>query len=296
MSNTCPIATTASIFEQALSDFLQQQPIASQQLSKARDYVTLNGGKRIRPLLVYGTGLACGLSVEQLHPTAIAVELIHCYSLVHDDLPAMDDDDLRRGKPSCHKAFNEATAILIGDGLQSLAMESLLRQHTFRPEVKTALIKTLLQAIGLNGMVAGQQLDLDAERQTALTMDALETIHRLKTGKLITTSVELALLASGKTPDASEFQALIEFSEIIGLVFQIQDDYLDSYGEISELGKPPGSDQRKQKQTYCNYYDKKGLEALIADHYQRACHLLAGIEGPVDLLQAIVTRLKARMS
>lgn len=296
MSNLCPIATSVSIFEQALSHFFQRQPAASQHLLKARDYVTLNGGKRIRPLLAYGTGLACQLPLAQLHPTAIALELIHCYSLVHDDLPAMDDDDLRRGKPSCHKAFNEATAILIGDGLQSLAIESLLEQQAESLQIKETMLKALLQAIGLNGMVAGQQLDLDAEQQDALPIEALETIHRLKTGKLITTSVELALIASGKTANSAEFQALIEFSEIIGLVFQIQDDYLDTYGEVNELGKTPGSDQRKQKQTYCNYYDKTELEALISEHYQRADRLLESIDGPVSLLQEIVTRLKARMN
>ena len=168
--------------------------VSDQDLMKAIRYASLDGGKRIRPLLVYASATAVGAQLENADAPASAVELIHSYSLVHDDLPAMDDDDLRRGKPSVHKAFNEATAILVGDALQSLAFQSLSEANSNLPaQTKLTMIETLSKAAGTEGMTGGQAMDLDAENRS-ITLDALEDIHRLKTGALIKASVRLGAL------------------------------------------------------------------------------------------------------
>lgn len=212
-------------------------------------YSVLNGGKRLRPLAVYATGELFGTAPEKLDLPAAAVELIHCYSLVHDDLPAMDDDDLRRGKPSCHKAFGEATAILVGDALQNLAFELLSQPGTdLSAEQQLKMIQTLTQASGSRGMAGGQILDLHAEKDAAQAQD-IEIIHTLKTGELITACFQLGAIASG-CHDASIHTALEAFGKAIGLAFQIQDDILDIEGHTDTLGKPIGSDTIQEKATY----------------------------------------------
>ena len=185
--------------------------VSDQDLMKAIRYASLDGGKRIRPLLVYASAIAVGAQLENADAPASAVELIHSYSLVHDDLPAMDDDDLRRGKPSVHIAFNEATAILVGDALQSLAFQSLSEANSNLPaQTKLTMIETLSKAAGTEGMTGGQAMDLDAENRS-ITLDALEDIHRLKTGALIQASVRLAALCNPDTT-ANQFKNLNEFA------------------------------------------------------------------------------------
>ncbi|MBX9585781.1 MAG: polyprenyl synthetase family protein [Gammaproteobacteria bacterium] len=204
-----------------------------QHLHRAMRYATQLGGKRIRPLLVYATGDGLNAPLTQLDLAACAVELIHAYSLVHDDLPAMDNDDMRRGQPSCHKAFDEATAILVGDALQSLAFE-ILSESNGPHQLK--MIQVLAKASGSRGMVGGQSLDLIAINKT-LSHDEIKNIHHLKTGALIVASIQLGALSSPEC-DPSLFNQLSEFAEHLGLAYQIQDDIFDYREENTETNQP----------------------------------------------------------
>jgi len=216
-------------------------------LHAAMRYSALGGGKRIRPALVYATGELLGVPMEPLDAAAAAVEMIHVYSLVHDDLPAMDDDDLRRGRPTCHRQFDEATAILAGDALQVLAFESLALAHT-GAEARVAMIRLLASAAGTRGMAGGQAIDLAAVGRTLLTTE-VEEMHRRKTGALIEASVGLAA-ALAPALDPGRHAALQRFAAALGLAFQIVDDILDVEGDPSLLGKAVGADERRRKPTY----------------------------------------------
>jgi farnesyl diphosphate synthase len=215
-------------------------------------YAVLGPGKRVRPALTYGAGLAIGLDPEVLNAPACAVELIHAYSLVHDDLPAMDDDDLRRGRSTCHKAFDEATAILAGDALQTLAFQVLACDGTVPggPQARIAMIETLARASGSRGMAGGQALDLAASAaEQDLNLATLENIHIHKTGALIRAGVRMATLAR---PELSGEAAshLDHYAKCLGLAFQIRDDILDVEGETAVIGKTKGKDQAQEKATY----------------------------------------------
>ncbi len=221
-----------------------------QQLYRAMHYSVMNGGKRVRPLLVMASCMALGGSPDSAIAPACAVELIHAYSLVHDDLPAMDDDDLRRGQPTTHIAFDEASAILAGDGLQALAFEVLAnaaREHG-HPGRYLQMITTLARAAGPAGMVGGQAIDLAATGKRA-DQNELERIHRHKTGALISASVQLGALASGHA-DSDQLASLAAYADAIGLAFQVQDDILDVTGNTETLGKQQGSDLEQDKSTY----------------------------------------------
>jgi len=237
------------IYQQRLETLLQQvldRDTIPQPLKNALQYSTLNQGKRLRPALVYAVAEGLDLPLEQVDAAATAVELIHSYSLVHDDLPAMDNDDLRRGQPTCHIQFDEATAILVGDAQQSLAFE-LLASASIEAQLKVQQIQLLAQAAGAEGMVAGQVLDMQAENQT-LTLSKLEQLHQCKTGALIKTALLL-----GATPAESYPQIAPQLSELgslIGLAFQVQDDILDIESDTATLGKPQGSDLAADKSTY----------------------------------------------
>lgn len=215
-------------------------------------YAVLGPGKRIRPVLVYATGEIFGTSLRQLDSSAVAVELIHAYSLVHDDLPAMDNDDLRRGRATCHRAFDEATAILAGDALQALAFQVLaVDEHlTCSAECRLRMIKELALASGSLGMAGGQAIDLAAVGKR-LTLDQLESMHVYKTGALIRASVKLGYLTNGETNRDFE-ERLDRYARSIGLAFQVQDDILDVEGATETIGKPQGSDQDRDKPTYPN--------------------------------------------
>jgi farnesyl diphosphate synthase len=211
-------------------------------------YSVLNGGKRVRPVLIYATGQALGIEESLLDNAACAIEIIHAYSLVHDDLPAMDDDDLRRGRPTCHKAFDEATAILVGDALQVLAFQILARDSHLPVEPRLRLIDILATESGTTGMAGGQALDLAGEGQT-LTIAEVEHMHACKTGALIRASVMMAAACAPQL-DAEVKQALQRYATAIGLAFQIQDDVLDVEGDAALLGKATGADQAHSKPTY----------------------------------------------
>ena len=236
----------------ALDRFLPRADLAPARLHEAMRYAVLAPGKRIRPVLTYATGQALGVALDVLDPAAVAVELIHAYSLIHDDLPAMDDDDLRRGRPTCHKQFDEATAILAGDALQALAFESLLQDgaRNLPSACRLAMVQVLAQASGSLGMAGGQALDLAAVGKK-LSLDELENMHKHKTGALIRASVKLGLLASGSEDEDLE-QRLDRYATCIGLAFQVQDDILDVEGATEVIGKPQGSDADRDKPTYPN--------------------------------------------
>ena len=217
-------------------------------LHEAMRYSVLNGGKRVRPLLVYAAGECLAVEPGLLDAPAIAIELIHAFSLVHDDLPAMDDDDLRRGKPTVHKQYDEATAILAADALQPLAFSVLARLEGAPPDAALRLVQLITDACGSTGMTGGQSIDLAAEGM-ALSVDELEHMFALKTGALIHAAIVSACILSNQLPDA-DFDALDRFGRDIGIAFQIKDDILDVEGETEVIGKPAGSDESRNKATY----------------------------------------------
>ena len=236
--------------ERELDRWLPPDTAVPHRLHAAQRYAALGPGKRIRPALVYATAETLGVPLERVDGAACAVEMIHAYSLVHDDLPAMDDDDLRRGRPTCHRAFDEATAVLAGDSLQVLAF-GILARHPGGPvdaAARVQLIATLADASGTAGMAGGQALDLAAEGRI-LSVAELEQIHALKTGALIRASVMMAAQSAPALDDAGR-AALERFAAAIGLAFQVQDDILDVEGDEALLGKPVGSDQARGLPTY----------------------------------------------
>jgi geranylgeranyl pyrophosphate synthase len=236
--------------EQALASRLPGAAEIPTRLHEAMRYSVLGGGKRIRPALVFATGRTLGLADEQVEAAACAIELVHVYSLVHDDLPAMDDDDLRRGRPTCHKAFDEATAVLVGDALQPLAFQLLARDPQLPADsaIRLKLIDLLAEASGTFGMAGGQAIDLSVQGQ-ALGIAEVEQMHARKTGALIKVSVMMAA-ACVPTLSADLAQSLSRFATAIGLAFQIQDDLLDVLGDVSTLGKATGADSARAKPTY----------------------------------------------
>ena len=239
--------------EGVLARALEIDGAATPRLLEAMRYSTLAGGKRVRPVLVYATGEALGAPLDLLDAAAAAVELIHVYSLVHDDLPAMDNDDLRRGRPTCHRAYDEATAILVGDALQARAFEMLAQAPaTIAANARLEMLRVLADAIGTRGMAGGQAIDLEAVKQVLGGLE-LERMHRQKTGALIQASVLLGAISAG-LQDVQERAALAEFGAEIGLAFQIQDDILDVEGTTTALGKRAGADADRVKPTYPSVY------------------------------------------
>jgi geranylgeranyl pyrophosphate synthase len=241
--------------DSALDQYL---PLAQDptQLRTAMRYSLFNGGKRVRPILAYAAALAVkpGINLNLIDPIAAALECLHSYSLVHDDLPAMDDDDLRRGKPTCHIAFTEATAILAGDGLQTLAFD-LLTTTDLPAATQIKLIRQLAQGSGMDGMVLGQAIDLAAVDHQ-LDLAQLETMHRHKTGALIRASVAMGAISAGAND--KQLTALDNYAAAIGLAFQVQDDILDVTGDTTTLGKQQGADIARNKPTYVSLL---GLDA-----------------------------------
>jgi geranylgeranyl pyrophosphate synthase len=246
-------------------------------LHEAIRYSVLGGGKRVRPALVYATGAALGLTESHLDGAACAVELIHAYSLVHDDLPAMDDDDLRRGRPTCHKAFDEATAILVGDSLQVLAFELLATGPGVpsEPRMRLELVQLLAAGSGTGGMAGGQALDL-ASIGRRLTLAEVEEMHVRKTGALIHACV---MMAAACAPHLSEtvLEALDEYARAIGLAFQIQDDLLDVEGDIAVIGKATGADSARDKPTYPSV---AGIEASRRRMHELHSRALTALSTP----------------
>lgn len=269
-----------------------EQTGASDRLQAAMRYSVLGGGKRVRPALCLAAARAVGGGDEPALAAACAVELIHAYSLVHDDLPAMDDDELRRGRPTTHIAFDEATAILAGDALQALAFDLLANDHERSPEIRIALIQELARAAGHRGMVGGQAIDLESVGKT-LTLAQLETMHRHKTGALIEASVRMGALAAGANGTAA-LTALTNYARTLGLAFQVQDDLLDVEGDTDVIGKPQGSDAARAKPTYPALLGLAGAKEHLATLRQATLASLDSFGPEADPLRAMADFVVAR--
>ncbi len=281
------IATCRERVEAALDRRLPPADKLPSRLHRAMRYATLDGGKRLRPVLTYATGHALGVPMETLDGPACAVEFIHVYSLIHDDLPAMDDDELRRGKPTCHVRFDEATAILAGDALQALAFEVLADDPTIEvgPSQRLAMIDCLAKAAGAGGMVGGQAIDL-ASVGLQLDLPALELMHIHKTGALIRASVRLAALCRPDL-DGETAARLDHYAKCIGLAFQIQDDILDETGDTATLGKTRGKDRAQKKPTYPALLGLSGAKRKAVEMHENAIASLEPLGERADLLRAL---------
>jgi farnesyl diphosphate synthase len=263
-------------FISVLEQILAKKPRLAGELFDSMAYTLLGGGKRLRPLLVYAVGQAFQANLADLDKIAASLEMIHIYSLIHDDLPALDNDDLRHGRPSCHIQFGEDIAIICGDALQSLAFE-VLSQPLLKvdAERQIQLIQCLSKAIGDEGMAGGQILDLLAENKK-INLTELETIHRLKTGALINAAIEMGAMAGNINTE--ELAKLKQFSHHMGLMFQIHDDVLDITSSTEKLGKPQGSDIANEKSTYPSLLGLDKAVELAWKHYHLALDLLNSID------------------
>ena len=281
--------------ESKLLSLLSSRENIATHLNEAMQYSLLNGGKRLRPILVYQACKLLGGSLEQADNTACAIEAIHSYSLVHDDLPAMDDDDLRRGKPTCHIKFDEATAILAGDALLTLAFELLSYDDSLQStDIKLKMIQTLAKASGDLGMVDGQAFDLGSVGK-ALTLDQLQAMHGAKTGALIRAALRLGALASNNaTPE--NLTALDQYGIAIGLAFQIQDDILDIEGSTEQLGKPQGSDLERDKPTYPALMGLEASKAWLEELVEQANEALSSFGDQATPLREIAQFIISRSS
>jgi geranylgeranyl diphosphate synthase, type II len=260
------------LVERYLADLRFSAEAPTEGLEQAMRYSLLIGGKRIRPVLALATARAIDREAESVLPLAAALELIHTYSLIHDDLPAMDDDDLRRGQPTCHKAYGEDVAILAGDGLYAEAFGLLLSSQQDEPAAVLAAASRLALATGVRGMVGGQYIDV--ARTAPQSADGLRHLHELKTGQLIAASVECVLLLGGPHKPAT-ISAFNSFASELGVLFQIVDDILDVTGSDDTLGKPHGSDERHGKRTYVTEYGLVQARSLAAESHTRARAALA---------------------
>lgn len=271
----------SAVVDRALDRYLPRAEAVPRRLHEAARYAVFGGGKRLRPALAIWSCEANGGKARDVLPAACALEMIHTYSLVHDDLPAMDDDDVRRGRPSCHKAYDEATAMLVGDGLQAAAFETIAtrtRNHAVVP----ALVAELAQAAGTRGMVGGQQLDLNSNAKA--TPERLEEIHRMKTAAMLTAAARMGAIAAEADDDA--LRAMSTYGRNLGLAFQIVDDILDVSGTAEQLGKTPGKDAKQDKATYPALF---GLEASR----RRAERLIESASSAVSYLGRRAARLTA---
>jgi len=262
-------------FEEVLRNLLPSAEVVPRRLHAAMRYSVLDGGKRVRPLLAFAVGELVGADINRLNTAAAAVELIHAYSLVHDDMPCMDNDVLRRGKPTCHVQFDEATALLVGDALQSLAFQ-LLAEHPLNddPARQLQMVKLLASASGSRGMAGGQAIDLDSVAKQ-LSLPELEFMHIHKTGALIRAAVLLGAQC-GTAMDESLLNKLDRFSKCLGLAFQVVDDVLDSEADTATLGKTAGKDANNEKPTYVTLLGVSAARQMAAELHTEALEMLVG--------------------
>ena len=274
--------------DKALDFWLAKEDTVPTHLHTAMRYAVVGGGgKRVRPILVYAAGHTVGIEPARLDGIASALEIIHAYSLIHDDLPAMDDDDLRRGRPTCHMAFDEATAILAGDALQALAFEIICNDETMNVDAATRLqlIKELTAASGSLGMAGGQAVDL-ASVGKKLDLAQLEEMHRLKTGALIRASVLMGALISNEC-DTQTLSKLDQYSQYVGLAFQVQDDILDVISDTETLGKPQGSDIELNKPTFPELMGLESSQQYAMQLHQQALDCLSDFDHRADTLRQL---------
>ncbi len=273
--------------DSALEHWLPPAELNPRKLHEAMRYAVLGSGKRVRPVLVYATASALDIPLERVDGIAAAIEIIHAYSLIHDDLPAMDDDDLRRGRPTCHIKFDEATAILAGDALQSLAFYILSHDPQMTADVskRMQMIEILALYSGSRGMAGGQAIDL-ASVGKSINITELETMHIHKTGALIRTCIQMAAL-SGDDVSNDQFNALDSYAKKIGLSFQVQDDILDVIGDTETLGKPQGSDAHLDKPTFPSIIGLPAAREKAQELHQQALVALEGFPPKADILRTI---------
>ena len=284
-----------SLVESKLDELVPAEDTEPASVHAAIRWSLFAPAKRLRPALVFAAGEAFGASAESLTRTACAFELIHTYSLVHDDLPAMDDDDLRRGRPTCHVRFGEATAILAGDALQALAFQTVAEDETLAAPLRVRLISDLARAAGTpGGMVAGQASDLEAEAREGVGGGELELIHRRKTGALIAAAARAGALVAGASPP--ELEAVARYALELGLLFQITDDLLDVTASAADLGKTPGKDARARKATYPALYGLEAARQRARQVYEAACAALDRVERPTGLLRGVARLVLERNS
>jgi geranylgeranyl diphosphate synthase type II len=273
------------LIDARLDELIPGESVGPGQVHAAMRWSLFAGGKRFRPLLLLMTGQAFGASSDALLDTACALEMIHTYSLIHDDLPSMDDDDLRRGRPTCHVRFDEATAVLAGDALQALAFQAIASDENLSPAARVRLVAEVARASGTpDGMIAGQAHDLAAESRD-VPGEELERIHRLKTGALITCAARSGALIAGAND--AELKSVTRYGSALGLLFQITDDLLDVTGSAEDLGKTPGKDARSRKATYPALYGLDATRARAIAAYRQACVALDPVERATTMLRAI---------
>jgi geranylgeranyl diphosphate synthase, type II len=279
------LAGSQALVELELNNLLPSTAAAPEKIHQAIRWSVFAGGKRFRPALLLAVGQAFGAPNKSLIKTAAAFEMVHTYSLIHDDLPAMDDDDLRRGRPTCHVRFDEATAILAGDVLQTLAFQTIAGDEELSPKTRIALISELARAAGTpDGMVAGQALDMEAETRQVNTAQ-LEEIHRLKTGALIVAAARCGAIIGGASEN--ELAAVTSYGSHLGLLFQITDDFLDVTATAEDLGKTPGKDARSNKATYPGLHGMEETRAAAIDAHRAACDALQQLDRETETLHRI---------
>jgi len=279
------LAGSRALIEVELNNLLPSTATAPEKIHQAIRWSVFAGGKRFRPLLLLATGQAFSAPVDVLIKTACAFEMVHTYSLIHDDLPAMDDDDLRRGRPTCHVRFDEATAILAGDALQTIAFQTIANDDALTAETRIAIICELSRAAGTpEGMVAGQALDMEAETHQ-VTVAHLEEIHRLKTGALIVAAARSGAIIGGASDN--ELATITSYGSHLGLLFQITDDFLDVTATAEDLGKTPGKDARSNKATYPALHGMEETRAAALDAHHDACASLDQLDRPTEVLRRI---------
>lgn len=286
------------MFQQAveakLTEYIPREELLQVHVIDAMRYSLLDGGKRIRPLLALEFCTLCGGTMEQALPFACAVEMVHTYSLIHDDLPCMDDDAVRRGKASNHIVFGEDTALLAGDGLLTMAFEVMLKQETIElcgAERAARAAYTLARAAGVYGMVGGQQIDLMSEGQQ-ISMETLRKMHECKTGALICAASCMGCIAAGG--NEKQIQAAQDYAQALGLAFQIVDDILDVTGDPELLGKPVLSDQKSEKCTYVSLLGMEGARKLADDLTEKAVEALNAFDGDTQFLKELAVKLADR--
>jgi geranylgeranyl diphosphate synthase, type II len=288
------LASCRSVIDSELDRLIPRESAAPARVHSAIRWSLFAGGKRFRPALLLATGQTFGARADDLLSAACALEMIHTYSLIHDDLPSMDDDKLRRGRPTCHVKFDEATAILAGDALQTLAFQTIAEDERLSAELRVRLIAEIARAAGTpEGMVAGQALDLDAESRE-VTSAELERIHHRKTGALIRAAARCGAIIAGA--NESDLALITEYASSLGLLFQITDDLLDVTATAEDLGKTPGKDARSRKATYPALYGIEATQAQLEVVHRAACDALQDISQSTQLLRSIAGLISERQA
>jgi geranylgeranyl pyrophosphate synthase len=288
------LAETRKLVDAALDQILPAESVTPVKVHAAIRWSVFAGGKRFRPLLSIAVGKTFGAAGEFLMNTACALEMIHTYSLIHDDLPSMDNDDLRRGRATCHVRFGEATAILAGDALQTLAFKTVSEDEQLSAEKRARLIREIAKASGTpDGMVAGQACDLEAESRD-VTAEELEQIHRLKTGALIIAAAKCGAIIAEASD--TELAAITDYAAQLGLLFQITDDLLDITATAEAIGKTPGKDMRSKKATYPALYGIEATQKHLAHAHETACASLERLHRPTERLRAIADFILERQA